>query len=124
MFLPASMVVYLRFNCRPGSTLEPLSRLFLNQFAARATQQLINEVGRVHTTTEVRVLKNGLFERDRGLDAGNHVFPKGATHLVHGLAAVFAGRDELGNQRVVSGWNGIASVSVAVHPDTAAARLV
>src|SRR6266699_1199630 len=86
-----------RFNASTLQRFNLLSRLFLNQFAARAAKQLVNEGGRVHAATEVRVLKNRLFERNGCLDAGNHVFAEGAAHLVHGLAAVFAKRDELGN---------------------------
>src|ERR1044071_6021358 len=97
------------------------SGLFFNQFAPRATQQLVNEVGRVNPAAEVRVLKNGLFERNGRLDARNYVFTQGAAHSIHGLAAVFAGGDELGNQRVVMGRNGVSGVGMAVqsYPATA-----
>ena len=69
-------------------------------------------------------MKNGLFERNGSLDARNHVFTERAAHLVHGLAAVFAGRDEFGNKRVVIRWNGVAGVGMTVQPYTAAAGLV
>ena len=57
--------------------------------------------GGIDAAAEIGVLKNGLLEGDRGLDAGDHVLAQGAAHLVHGFAAVFAEGDELADHGIV-----------------------
>jgi hypothetical protein len=52
------------------------SGFVLDQFTTGAAQQLLNETGGIDTAPEIRVLENGLLERDRGFDAGDHVFAK------------------------------------------------
>src|SRR5438128_10049872 len=106
-----------------GQAFKALS-LFFDQFASGSAEQLVNEAGRVNATAEVRILKNGLFEGDGRLDAGDHIFAQRAAHLFHGFAAVLAVRDQLGNQRVVGGRNRVAGIDMAVHAHAAAAGLV
>ena len=76
-----------------NSKQNPLWLLF-DQLAAGAAEELLDEVGGVNAAAEIRVLQNRLLERNRGLDAGDHVFAQRAAHLVHRFATIFAVGDE------------------------------
>src|SRR5581483_5982180 len=98
-----------------------LLMLVVHETAAGAAQELLDEGGGVDAAAEVRVLQNRLLKGDGGLDAGDHVFAEGATHLVHRFAAVLAVGDELADHRVVGRRNGVAGIYMAVHADAAPA---
>src|SRR5207249_3441881 len=100
------------------------SGLLLDQLASGAAEELIHEVGGVNATAEVRVLQNGLLKRNGRFHAGDHVFAEGAAHFVHGFAAIFAGRDEFGDQGVVCGRDRVTGVNMAVHAHATSAGLV
>jgi len=78
-------------------------------------EELFDEAGGINSAPEIRVLHDGLLEGNGRLDAGDHVFGESAVHAVNGLAAVFAGGDELADHRVVGRRNGVAGVGVRVH---------
>lgn len=45
-----------------------------DQFATTTAEKTGNEMGRVNTSTKIRILKNGLLKGDCGLDASDHEF--------------------------------------------------
>src|SRR5256885_13494607 len=67
--------------------------LFLDEFATRAAQQLLDKVCRIHSAAVVRILKDRLLEGDCRFDARDQIFMQRAAHLVHGFAAIQAKSD-------------------------------
>src|SRR5437762_1742580 len=75
---------------------------FFDQLAAGAAQELLDEVGRIDPPAEIRVLQNGLLERDSRFYAGNHVFVESAAHLVHGFTPVSSKSDKFADHGIIS----------------------
>src|SRR6266568_3173495 len=96
--------------------------LLFDQFAPRAPQQVIQEIGRIDAAAEVRVLEDRLFEGNGRFDAGNHVFTERAAHFVHRLAPIPAVGDELADHRVIMRRDRVAGIDVAVDAHAASAR--
>ena len=100
------------------------SGFLLDEFAAAAAEEFLDEVGGVDAAAEFRVVQDGFLKRDGRLDAGDDVLVEGTVHLVHGVAPVGAVGDELGDHRVVVAGNGVAGVGVAVEAHAASAGCV
>ena len=60
-------------------------------------------------------------EIDIGLDTADHEFHQGAAHAGNGLFAVGCVDNDLGEQRIIIGRNGIALINGAVDADAGAA---
>ena len=57
-------------------------------------------------------------ERNRSFDSFNNKLLQRPLHPRNDFLPRLPRHDQLGNHRIIIGWNGIAAVHVAVNPDT------
>src|SRR3954454_1645470 len=85
---------------------------------------MLDEICGVNTPSKIRILKNGLLERDRGLDASNHILAQGSTHFVHGLAPVTPVGDQFSDHGIIMRRDSVSGIGVTVDADAASSRRI